>query len=539
MAEMEAEVRSGQGGDAGEGGGASAGETAPVPGRMMITAALMMSMTVAALEQLVVSPALPTIISQLKGFKIYPWVVSIYLLAATVSTPLYGKLADIFGRKRILLFGLALFSAGSMLSGAAWSMESLIAMRAIQGLGAGAVMPIVLTLLGDLFTLEERARVQGLFSAVWGLSSIGGPIIGGWLTVEWGWRWVFFVSVPFALLAFLMLAFGLKERVERRRAVPIDWAGAVLLTLGLCSLLLIVLDGAALGLLRSLGLGALMLALMAGFVAQERRAVDPILPLDLMIRPVIAISAVGSFAIGGILFGIETFVPLYVQGVLGGTAKEAGRSLTPMFLAWSVSVTLAAKAVARWGFRGAGVVGSCLITLGALALVAGAAHPSTARATFAAALVVVGTGMGPTSLSFLLAVQHSVSWGRRGVATGSILFSRTIGGTIGVGLLGGVLSWELARALARAGAAGVDVGSALRPESHHLLSADHLALVQTSLGHSLWSVFLATAALAAGCLLCATQLPSLARAQAYADADSEAEAVGVDDLIVAAKAGEA
>src|SRR5690606_29945277 len=149
---------------------------APVPGRMMITAALMMAMTVAALEQLVVSPALPTIISQLKGFEIYTWVVSAYLLAATVSTPLYGKLADVFGRKRVLLFGLALFSAGSMLSGAAWSMESLIAMRAIQGLGAGAVMPIVLTLLGDLFTLEERARVQGLFSAVWGLSSIAGPM---------------------------------------------------------------------------------------------------------------------------------------------------------------------------------------------------------------------------------------------------------------------------------------------------------------------------------------------------------------------------
>ncbi len=535
MAEMEEKARLGQGGDSG------AGESghAPVPGRTMITGALMVAMTAAALEQLVVSPALPTIISQLNGFKIYPWVVSAYLLAATVSTPLYGKLADIFGRKRVLLFGLALFSAGSMLSGAAWSMESLIAMRAIQGLGAGAVMPIVLTLLGDLFTLEERARVQGLFSAVWGLSSIGGPILGGWVTVELGWRWVFFISVPASVAAFLMLAFGLKERVERRSAVAIDWAGAVLLTLGLSALLLIVLDGATLGVSRSLALGALMLVLMAGFVVWERRAADPILPIDLMIRPAIAISALGSFAMGGFLFGIETFVPLYVQGVLGGTAKEAGRSLTPMFLAWSISVTLAARAVARWGFRGAGVVGSCIITLGVMGLVLGAAHPHSARFAFAAALVVIGAGMGPTSLSFLLAVQHSVNWGRRGVATSAILFSRTIGGAIGVGLLGGVLSWELARELASGGALGVDVGSALRPETHHLLSPNQLAVVQTSLGHSLWGVFLAATALAVCCLVCATQLPSLAAAEAYAEADSEGEKAssGLDDFAIAAAEG--
>jgi len=523
-------ARFGRGGDSGE----VEGGRAPVPGRMMITAALMMAMTVAALEQLVVSPALPTIISQLKGFEIYTWVVSAYLLAATVSTPLYGKLADIFGRKRVLLFGLALFSAGSMLSGAAWSMESLIAMRAIQGLGAGAVMPIVLTLLGDLFTLEERARVQGLFSAVWGLSSIAGPMVGGWVTVELGWRWVFFIIVPSALLSFLMLAFGLKEQVARRRAAPIDWAGAALLSSGLTALLLIVLDGATLGFSRSLALGALMLVLMVGFVVQERRAIDPILPIDLMIRPAIAVSAIGSFAMGGLLFGIETFVPLYVQGVLGGTAKEAGRSLMPMFLAWSVSVTFAARAVARWGFRGAGVVGSCLVMLGIMILVHGAAHPHTARVTFAVALVVVGAGMGPTSLSFLLAVQHSVSWGRRGVATGSILFSRTIGGAIGVGLLGGVLSWELARLLTRADARGVDISSALRAETHHLLSARQLEVVQSSLGDSLWGVFLATAALAACCLLCATQLPSLATAEAYAEADSEAEAIDRDGLVVAA-----
>ena len=189
------------------------GSESPIAGRRMVTAALLVAMTVTAMEQLVVSPAMPTIIAQLRGFEIYPWVISAYLLAATVSTPIYGKLADLYGRKRVLLFGLVLFSLGSILSGTAMSMGQLIAMRTLQGLGAGAVGPIVLTLLGDLFTLKERARVQGLFSAVWGLSSVAGPIIGGYLTESpsFGWRWVFLVSVPFAVVAIAMLAWYVNE----------------------------------------------------------------------------------------------------------------------------------------------------------------------------------------------------------------------------------------------------------------------------------------------------------------------------------------
>jgi MFS family permease len=185
----------------GDGRGA---DMSAIAGRRRVTAALLVAMMVTAVEQLVVSPAMPTIIAQLKGFDIYPWVISAFLLAATVSTPIYGKLADLFGRKRVLLFGLMLFSLGSILSGTSRSMGQLIAMRTIQGLGAGAVGPIVLTMLGDLFTLKERAQVQALFSAVWGLSSVGGPVLGGYLTDQLGWQWVFLVCVPFALAAIVM-----------------------------------------------------------------------------------------------------------------------------------------------------------------------------------------------------------------------------------------------------------------------------------------------------------------------------------------------
>src|SRR3954471_14418393 len=208
------------------------------PGRAMVTLALLLAMTVAALEQTVVSTAMPSIIAQLKGLDIYPWVFSAYLLAATVTTPLYGKLADLLGRKRLLLFGLSLFALGSMLSGMARSMPELIAMRVVQGLGAGAVGPIVLTMLGDLFTLEERARVQGWFSAVWGTSSLAGPALGGVLTDQLSWRWVFFVTVPFAVVSAWTLTWYVHEKVERRDVLPIDWVGAVLLTLSSVVLLL-------------------------------------------------------------------------------------------------------------------------------------------------------------------------------------------------------------------------------------------------------------------------------------------------------------
>jgi multidrug resistance protein len=472
-----------------------------------VIAALLVAMTVTAMEQLVVTPAMPTIIAQLKGFEIYPWVISAYLLAVTVSTPIYGKLADLFGRKRVLLFGLALFSAGSMLSGTAQSMGQLIAMRTIQGLGAGAVAPIVITLLGDLFTLEERARIQGLFSAVWGLSSIAGPLIGGWLTVNLNWRWVFFVCVPFAATAFLMLTFFLHEKIERRTVAPIDWAGAGLLSAGLSVLLLVVLDGSSLGLRADLAVLGLSAFLLVAFVIRERRAADPILPMELMLRQTIATSVIGSFLIGGILFGIETYVPLFIQGVRGGDASLAGQALTPLFLSWAVSVALAAKAVVRWGFRRGGMFGAGLVSLGSLTLVAGAMFPAWARPIFTLALIVVGMGMGPASLGFILAVQHTVSWGQRGVATGAVIFFRTIGGAIGVGILGGALAWELGAVLSSAGSTGIDVAAALRPETHQMLRPSDLSLVQSALGQSLRDVYVQMFLLALCTFGCAAGLP--------------------------------
>ncbi|HZW30987.1 MAG TPA: MFS transporter [Isosphaeraceae bacterium] len=509
------------------------GSDSALAGRRMVTAALLVAMMVTAMEQLVVSPAMPTIIAVLRGFDIYPWVISAYLLAATVSTPIYGKLADLFGRKRVLLFGLVLFSLGSILSGTSMSMGQLIAMRTLQGLGAGAVGPIVITMLGDLFTLHERARVQSLFSAVWGLSSVAGPILGGYLTDNVGWRWVFLVSVPFAVVAIFLLAWYVTEPQVQRQVAPIDWAGAGLLTAGLSALLLVVLDGSQHGVRITAGLLMASVALLVLFVIREHFAADPIFPIDLMTRPAIAASLVGSCLIGGILFGIDTYIPLYIQGVRGGDARWAGRALMPLFLSWAISVAVAARAVVHRGFRFGALVGSTFITVGTLGLVLGALVPEWSRTCFVIGLILTGMGMGPTSLSFILAVQHAVTWGQRGAATGAAIFLRTIGGAIGVGLLGATLGWELAHRLAGAGVSGIDVTAALRPETHALLSPDQLAVVQAQLGHTLRDVYLQMAVLGVGSVVCSLWLPGRKETLAAAAGPAEDE-LADEGLAVAA-----
>jgi len=315
------------------------------------------------------------------------------------------------------------------------------------------------------------------------------------------------LCVPFAVTAILLLVYYVSEPRVERSVAPIDWAGALLLTGGLSSLLWVVLDGARASWPANIALLTASAVLLVSFVIREHHAADPILPLDLMTRPVIGSSLIGSLFFGGILFGLETFVPLFMQGVRGGNATSAGLALMPLFLSWAISVAFAARALVHHGFRRAGMIGSALVVVGLSCLVWGASFPDWSRPAFIIGLAIVGTGMGPTSISFMLAIQHAVTWGQRGVATGAATFSRTIGGAVGVGLLGATLAWELSRRLATAGGSGIDIAAALRPESHRLLGPLQLSLVQNHLGLTLRDVYIQITLFAVISMVCSIWLP--------------------------------
>ena len=324
-------------------------------------------MAVVALETTVVVTALPTIAGELDRLDLYPWVFSAYLLTSTVTVPLYGKLADVFGRRRVFLFGMVVFLAGSILCGLARGMTELVVFRAIQGLGAGAVMPSIFTVVADLYRLHERAKVQGVFSTLWGIASLIGPGLGAWLTITWSWRAVFFIGVPFGLAASIFFICFFKERIEPRK-VSLDIAGSLLLMVGLTALLLALTQGTEGPGWTSplvLGLLAASVLMLVGFIVVERRAPDPVLPLDLFKLRVMSVSSAANFLSGAVLFGVTSYVPLFVQGARGEGAAGAGAALTPMLVTWSLSGFVGPRLLLRFGFRATAIGSTLLIALGA------------------------------------------------------------------------------------------------------------------------------------------------------------------------------
>jgi len=425
----------------------------------------------AALDATVVGTAMPTIVGQLGGLALYPWVFSAYLLTSTTTIPLYGRLADLYGRKRVLLVAMVLFLAGSLLCGLAQSMSQLVLFRALQGLGAGGILPVTLTILGDLFPIEQRARLQGLTSAVWGAAAVAGPSVGAAVTDLAGWRWIFYLNVPVGLVALGLLGAALQERVGRREH-PLDYRGALLLTVGMTLLLSglsaagegrgaapVVAVGAALG-------GAALLVL---FWRTEQRAAMPIVPPELVRRRLMAVVALGSILIGAGMFGLISFLPLAMQGLGAGTAATAGLTIMPFAVSWSLASTVAGRVILRFGFRSSVVVGMGAMLTGALVLQVVPRWPVLGWAVAAAALF--GVGMGFSATAFLIAVQNAVAWGERGIATALVGLSRTIGGAVGVAVLGAVLNGVIQQRLGERAAIDALLDPAQRPSLSDALRA--------------------------------------------------------------------
>lgn len=415
-----------------------------------ILGAIMLSTALVALDSTIIATAVPSVVADLGGFSQFPWLFSIYLLTQAVTVPLYGKFADMFGRKPVMLFGIAVFLLGSMLCGAAWSMPVLIAARAIQGIGAGAVQPISMTMLGDLYTLEERARVQGYVTSIWGGASLVGPALGGVFAEYVSWRWIFFINLPFGIMAVMMIVRKFSERIERSKQ-RIDYTGSALLTIGLSLVLLGLLEG---GVAWAWNSAPSLLIFTAGVVTLvafglvERKAVEPVLPLWVFTSRTLVGGNLMSMIVGAMLIGLSSYLPTFVQGVVGTGALVAGFTLAAMTIGWPIAATMSGYVYLRIGLRNTALIGAVFVITGAVLIGLLSAQSGVFQA--AGAAFVLGVGLGLTSSPAIIAVQSSVGWERRGVATGTNMFSRSLGSAVGVAVFGAIANSTLANRFANA-----------------------------------------------------------------------------------------
>jgi EmrB/QacA subfamily drug resistance transporter len=402
---------------------------------------MMLATLLAALDQTIVATALPRMVGDLGGFERLSWVVTGYLIAATVTIPLYGKLSDLYGRRRLMAVSIAIFVAGSLLCGLAQTMNQLVAARVLQGIGAGGLIPLSQAAIADLFPPRERGRYLGYIGAMWAIAAVAGPLLGGILTDHASWRWIFWVNLPLGGLALAVVLRNMRVHSERREH-SIDWLGAVVLTAGVTGLLLACAWGGTTfpwGSAEVLGTGLGGLALVAAFVPIERRASEPLLGLRLFRERNLGISTGGSLVIGMVLFGVTVYVPVYVQSVLGVSATSSGVILMPMVLTWVVVVFGVGHAIARTGrYKVFPLAGSLIVVAGVVALTQ--IGTETSRVFVGAALGLLGVGMGISLQPYLIAGQNDVAPGDVGVATAGMQFARSMGGSLAVAALGAVLA---------------------------------------------------------------------------------------------------
>jgi EmrB/QacA subfamily drug resistance transporter len=423
-------------------------DSAPAQHRGQVLAALMVATALAALDATIVATAVPSIVADVGGFASFPWLFSIYLLTQAISVPIYGRLSDLFGRKPILFVGIGVFLLGSTLCGAAWSMLTLIVFRGLQGIGAGAIIPMTSTIVGDLYRVEERGKAQGYISSVWGVASVLGPALGGLLSEYASWRWIFFVNLPVGVVAIAMLQLNLRERVERRPH-RIDYPGAAVLAAGLSLAILALLEGGvqwAWSSAPSIALFAAAGALLSAFVAIERQAAEPILPPWLFGRRMLLAGNLSTFAVGAVLIGQSSYVPTYAQGVVGVGPVLAGFALCGYSLGWSSASSVSPRLYLRFEFRTTALVGGLFMIAGCVVF-ATFVHEDSRLWRVAVATVVTGIGLGFSSTAVIVGIQSVVGWSRRGVVTGTNLFMRSIGSAVGVAVFGSIANTTIAHRL--------------------------------------------------------------------------------------------
>lgn len=497
--------------------------THPRTRRPWVLVAVILSMFVGSIEATIVATSMPTIVARLGDMSLYSWVFSSYLLMQVVAGPVLGKLSDIFGRRRLLAFGLAIFVAGSLLCGMAWSMQSLVAFRLLQGLGGGAVLPLALTLVADLYPVEQRGRIQGYLASVWGVSAIVGPLAGALIVQHWDWAWVFWVNVPTAVLACVLVLTCLHEELPQRE-MKVDYLGAALLAVLLATLMLAVTHAAELSGATLFGLIAVGLLSAVLFVRQERRAADPMVDFRLWKNPLIAVANATNLLSGMVISGVIAFLPTFAQGVLGSSAMRAGFTLSAMSIGWPIASVLAGRWFTRLGARRLARQGGLALLVGSL-LLALAVQTGAGVTLATVSTLFIGLGMGTISITFLMSIQATVPWAQRGAATSANMLMRMLGNAMGTALCGGLLNLLVQRHLGAAGwggQLGVEdmrrlLGGAVSQSDPALLAALREALA-AGLHWVFWGVFVAGVLT----LLLAWQARDLAPAQEPAGGTAEA-----------------
>jgi MFS family permease len=469
--------------------------------RPLVLAAVVAAILISAIEGTIVATVMPQIVGQLGGFDLFSWVFTAYLLTQAVSIPVYGRLADLYGRKRMLLISIGLFLAGSVLCGFAWGMISLIAFRVVQGIGAGGLVPIAQTVVGDLYTPVERARLQGYLSSIWAIGSIVGPLVGAFLVAHTIWPMVFWVNVPIGAVAAGMLILWLHEDLQPREH-RIDLLGSGLMVAGSGLLMFAVVQAPRLKAATFVALLAASLGILALFFQHERRVPEPMLPISLLRNRIIAAGTLGCFALGAIIMGSSAFLSLFVQGVMGRSALIAGIVLMTPSVSWPIGSTLGGWLMLRTSYRATTAMGSVPLVVGSLLLVL--LDPASGPVLAGVGAALIGIGMGLTNNTFTVAIQGSVGWAQRGVATSTMSFMRQVGQAIGAAVFGGTINAELANQ----GASADIVDRIMDPMLRKTIAAEAIAPLTEAIAHGLHHVYIITSVLCLVVLATAAMLPA-------------------------------
>lgn len=464
--------------------------------RPLVLAALVISMFMAAIEGTIVATAMPNIVGDLGGFSIYSWVFSSFLLMQAVTTLVYGKLSDLYGRKPIFLFGVVVFLIGSILCGLATTMTMLVIFRIIQGIGAGAVQPIVTTIVGDMYTMEERSKIQGYLASVWGISSVIGPLVGGFIVKFSDWAWIFWMNIPLGIIGMIGVTLYFHENVPKEKK-SIDYVGSALFFVAISALIIVFVQGGAAWQWSSpqiLGLLAIFVTCGILFIWQETKAAVPMMPLSIWKNKLIAIANIATLSSGMIILGLSSFLPTYVQGVMGHSAVVAGFTLCTLSIGWPLSSTIAGHLVLKIGFRPTAILGGTALLLGGLLFVF--LDPGKGPIYAGISSFIIGIGMGFSSTTFIVSIQNSVDWKTRGVATSLNMFMRIIGSALGAAVLGGILNANMKQTIAEKGSVvGEDINMdnteiLLDETARSNLSENVLEVLKNSLAEGLHNVFI-------------------------------------------------